>query len=440
MTFDLSAQTLQAEKAVLGSMLMDTAAVDKALDALTPEDFYQGANRVIFTAMQEMVEAGSAVDALLVTDALRKQGTLGNVGGADYLLGCESEVSTADHVAHYARLVREAALERAIGRQLTTTNGDRSPENVSKLGELIAARDGLRTAKAFDFRQDLGAALIELFEHADPGVLTGFPVLDDLLCGLHPADGDLMTIGARTSGGKTATMCAMAVQMAGRGVECMYLTTEMSESQLVHRVLPMVSGIPAWKLRRRQLSDREKEQLVDAAKEKLEHLTLKVIGKSRPSLADIRSIVVANRPRVIFIDYLQRLKFDSREVRAYAISDLMRDLKSLAQQFSVQIVIGCQLDRARDKNPGLPPTLADLKDSAGIEAESDQVLLLWKPLEAELVKRPDWVPPPSGCVHVECLVAKNRHGPANVAADFMLNGELVQMIEREVKLAQGELQ
>lgn len=431
---------IQAERAVIGAMLIKREAADRARLSLKPDDFYDLKNQLAFSAILAAIDSGhDEPDIAIVSEQLRRDGHMADLGSSNYLLNCIDEVSQAEHIQSYARIVKEASLDRAIGDQITRTHEERTPGNVSRLGELIATRQGLQCGKIFDFRENLGEALIELFQAKDPGIRTGFRNLDDLLSGLHPSEGDLMTIGARTSGGKTATMTAFAVNMAAKGVECLFLTTEMTESQMVSRVLPMATRIPAWKFRKRQLNDQEKKDVVDIAKEKLEPLSLKIIGKSRPSVNDIRAAVIQARPKVLFVDYLQRLKLGGGDARHYQIMDAMMELKTLAQELGVQIILGCQLDRGRDKNAAVPPTLSDLKDSGAIEAESDQVLLLWRPPETELAKRPEWLPPPDGSVQVECLIAKNRHGPANVATDFLLNGELVEISEKLVKPTQQEL-
>lgn len=422
---------LDSEKAVIGAMLTTRDACDKARSLLAASDFFSERTRTAFDSILALVDAGHReADLLLVAEHLRKTGTLDEIGGVSFLDECARSIATSDHVESYCRQVKEAALDRAIARQVAVTGKEQTPANVAKLGALIAERESLGAAPAFDFREHVGEGLEAIFTEPNPGIPTGFPQLDEFIS-LRPGDGSLIVVGSRTSVGKTAWMTATALNLAQRGVETLYITTEMLTKQMLARILPGVSGIPARRIRAHGLTDHERRHLIDVAAEKLSKLTLKIACLSRPSVADIRAAVVAHRPRVVILDYLQRLAFDPRErIRAYAVGDLMRDLKTMAQELRVAVVLGAQLDRGMDRAPTQPPTLADLRDSAGIEHEADAVVLLWRPPESELVKRPDWTPPPVGHVHTEALIAKNRDGAAGVAVDFMLNGELVQIMER----------
>lgn len=424
---------LEAERAVLGCLLIEAAAARKVLDAMTAESFYLEDHRHVFKAAAAVFARDGAVDIVTLAQAMTAAGTLAGIGGSNaassgkaYLVHLVESVVHTAHADYYARLVKEAALDRRIEVQLIKTAQDKTPENVKALHELMVALHGVRHERVFDFRVDLGEALDELLKAKAEVVDLGFPKLDAALGGLDV--GDITTVGARTSGGKTAFMVKACLQVAARGVECLYLTTEMTEAQVVARVLPAASGVPAWKFRRRVFDKEDPKKMLDACAENLSRLPIKVYGKSRFSLHDINAVVVQAKPRVVFVDYLQRCEFPPGDTRAYQIMDFMISLKTMAQESRLNIIIGCQLDRRLDKTAPEPEN-ADLKDSGAIEAESDQVLLLWKPTEKELLKE-GGDPAPPGHHVIRAKISKNRHGAAWDRADFLLNGPLVDLCQR----------
>lgn len=435
---------LEAEKAVLGSMLIETAAAHEVASSLVAGDFYIEDHRKIFSAALTVLNRERALDTTLLMEELKGRKQLADIAAGDvelrgskYLFSLTRSVSTAAFAASYATLVREASLDRQVGQQLKVTYETKTPENLKKLSDLMSALHGVRQGRAFDFRKDLGAALDALEKKPSDLVDTGFKSLDKKLGGLDL--GDVTTIGARTSGGKTAMMVKLALQIAeGAGRECLYLTTEMRAQQIVERVLPIASAVPAWKFRKRIFDSDDWKKIVKTCSERLSKIPLKVMGKSTLSLADIRAAVSREKPRVLFVDYLQRCVFSQADTRAYQVMDFMKDLKTLAQETGINIFIGCQLSRALDHDPDKEPENSDLKDSGGIEAESDQVLLLWKPTLKRLLK--DGIVVPSGQHLIRSKISKNRHGEAWHQADFLLHGLLVDICEHlEDEPAQREL-
>lgn len=432
--------TIDAEMAALGCMLVESQATRRGIEMLTPEDFYLEDHRLIFKAAGKVYTRDRAVDVVTLAEELRAQGKAEDLNlkgegerGAMYLTTLINKVVTAAHIDYYAKLVKESALDRALDAQIRVTADKKTPDNIKKLHELMDAMHGVRHDRIFDFRKDLAAAIDDIINSKSETIDTGFVSLDAALGGLDV--GDVTTIGARTSGGKTAFMVKMCVQIAERKeYECLYLTTEMTEAQVVARVLPMASGVPAWKFRRKNFQKTDITNIMDVSGDRLSKLPIKVYGRSRLTIQDIRAAVAQAKPRIVFIDYLQRIELAKGDNRAYQIMDFMIALKSLAQEQRVNIVIGCQLDRKLDKTAPEPEN-ADLKDSGAIEAESDQVVLLWKPSPKDLAKDPAYKPPPDGHHLIRAKVSKNRHGAAWGRADFILNGPLVDMSESIVEAA-----
>lgn len=429
-THKTPAHNFEAERAVIGSILINPAALPAARLRLGPADFYAEVHRTIFAALLQLHADGfEAVDSLVLSDRLRKDGRLAEIGGATYLYDCIHSVVTADNVDYYVGLVREASLDRQVERQLYATTQDKTPENVGRLGDLILQLQGNRPGRIFDFRQDVQGVVNRLLLEKEPPVIrTGFFQLDSTIVGFER--GELVTIGARTSGGKTAMMTRIMCNMAMDGYECLYFSTEMSREQMVMRVLPMATGIPFYKFRSRDLDPRQRELVSRTAAEKLSLLPIKIVDKSRISIEDVRGCTVQAAPDIVFVDYLQRCELPKAENRAYEIEGFMVSLKAFTKDLGIRSVIAVQLDRGMDRNPNTAPVLADLRGSGSIEHESDIVLLGWKPPEAALQKNPNFVPPSPGCVAMEWIIAKGRNVAAGARVDFELNGELIRMAER----------
>lgn len=441
---------VEAEQAALGSMLVEAQATRRAMDLLEAEDFHSADHQAIFKCASKVYARDGVVDVVTLAEELRAQGKMENLGvgaavgartGGAYLADLINIVTTAAHVDHYARLVKEASIDREFSRQLTTTYTERTPDNVRKLHEIMNALHGVHHRPAFDFRKDLHSYLDEMLDKKPSETIdTGFATLDRHLGGLD--EGDVTVVGARTSGGKTAWMTKACAQMAEQFLQtkkdttALYFTTEMTEQQIVSRVMPLAASVEAWKFRRRKFTDEESRRILAACRDKLCTLPMLVKSNSQPTLADISSAIAQSKPRVVFIDYLQRCSFGDGDNRAYQIMDFMIGLKTLAQENKINIVIGCQLDRKLDKT--LPePENADLKDSGAIEAEADQVVLLWKPTQKEIVKEVGALPIPPGHHLIRAKVSKNRHGSAWGRADFALNGALVDMAEHIIEVHAG---
>ena len=425
-------QALIAERATIGSMLIEQQAVHRARLHLEAGDFYSENNRTIFKIICEIMDedAGLVPDPVVVAERLREGKNVGEGVGTKYLSECVEEVSSASHVEHYAKIVRHTSLDRQVNKQLHITSRDKTPENVSKLGDLIFAFRGVRGSPVINFETDIEAIVEEILSKKEEVIDTGFFELDCMLGGMQ--EGDLMTIGSRTGGGKTAFMVRMACNAAMEGWSVLYATTEMSAKQIVMQILPMASKIPAHKFRSNKLNEDEKMLVNDLAVNELKKLPIKVLDRSRLSIQDIQNVVTSHQPHIIFVDYLQRCYLPKAESRNYQIEEFMVQLKSFSQDVGLRTVLGVQLDRGMDKNPNRPPELSDLRGSGAIEHESVQVGLLWEPPEAVLKKRFDHVPPQDGNVAMEFRIAKNRFGAAKVAVDLEINKEMIEILERKL--------
>lgn len=424
----------EAEAAVLGSMLIEKQAIAKACLILKAEDFKAPANQAVFRAVEALYERDMDADLVTVSEEAIAQGTMDVIGGKGYLANLCDAVTTAAHVGAYAKLVKNASLSRKIRGQFKTAYESQSMDDIASLGDLIMAREGNLSATLTDFREDLPAIIDEILRTDVPQINTGFTRLDALLCGLEP--GELVTVGARTSGGKTAFKTRMALNMAMDGHEVLYITSEMRVKELVKRILPQAVRIPSWKFRSRKLTEIERERVRTEGVDILSTLPIKMLARGRIGIDDIRRAVVQSGCKVVFVDYLQRCKFPKAERESSAIYEFMAEFKEILLNTQTVGVISSQLDRARDKEPERRPVLADFRGSAGIESESDVAILLWKPpVDPDKM---DYVPPPPGQVRIEAVIGKGRNGVADVGVDMDFNGEYVRFAESSLNRSQEE--
>lgn len=424
---------LDAEKAVLGSMLIEKEAVFEAGRILETQDFYVEAHRKLFKAIAEVFEDEGAVDAVLVVERAREQ-DIKDFPGAEFIAELVSKVVTAAHVEHYARLVRRASLDRQIYLAMAATEGQPSRQDMDKLARLIALRDGLKGYDIIDLEKNLEPAVEKILEALPSKVPLGFPTLDQHLTG--PAGGSVVTIAMRTSDGKTATAIKMAVNIARATHEpVLYITAEMSNLELLMRILPFETRIEAQKFLLKDLSDDEKEQVRRVAREQLSAVPLKIIGQPRPTIEFIENAVVHTRSKHVFVDLIQECRLPSAENQTLRIGEFMSRFKGFCRQTMTTGFVLAQLDRSFSKDPATkktivsPPQLHHIRDSAAIENSSDLVILGWEPSKKfeEKWHAPE---PDPGCVRRQFIIAKQRNGPRNKFAWFQLDSRLVEMLER----------
>lgn len=421
---------------MIGSMILEPAAAKRGILEVDPEDFHIEKHRVIFNAMRAMLKDEMPLDLTLIHERLKITGKLDEAGGMTTLTDVIHSVSTAGHIGYYCQVVKQASLQRQFDIQLKVTAANQTIEHVERLDELLLQIHGQGVGRILDFQTDLPDLVESMLEKPLDGFQTGFFGLDVLISRFEP--GDLVTLGARTSGGKTAMMVSMMINMAQAGVPCLFLTTEMDDVQLVKRMLPTFSGVSSWRLRSGSLMAEEKDAIRKATYNKLQHLPIKILAKSRMSIKDIRGAMIKTGAKVVFFDYLQRALMKKGENRVYEIEEFMVQLKTVARALDRVVVTAVQLDRGLDKTPTIPPSLSDLRGSGAIESESDTVILLWRPPAIVTQKRIDWVEPSDGCVAIEAIIPKNRHGPSGGTADLELNGDMVSIAERTMNRKEND--
>lgn len=411
---------LEAERAVLGGILVDPSRFDDAAEVLTEADWFRRAHGLIWTAMRGIVANGGAIDYLTIKAAL-PEGDLEPVGGPSYLFGLMDGVPRSSNVGHYARLVRDYAIRRsveALGRSLvaSATAGDESGAELLERGE--AALAGLRTAQVgteIETPEDGASAVYKAIEVAcegkTRGVLSGLDGLDAMTLGFR--SGQLVVLGARPSQGKTALALNLAVA-AGVAGPVLFASLEMSSTQIRMREVSLRSSIPHGLIDAGQLPAGQHAEIGQAV-QRVGDGGLYLFDKPGATVSQIRGAVrrmlaaTKRPPALVVVDYLQLMRSERGarvENRTLEVAQFSAGLKMIARELSVPVLALSQLSRQSEARQDKRPMLSDLRESGSLEQDADIVLLLHRP--GVYTRTPE-----DG--RAEVIVAKQRNGPTGVA-------------------------
>jgi replicative DNA helicase len=413
---------IDAERALLGALLLDASRFDDAHELLSAEDFYKPAHRLIFGAMVQLASEGRPVDPFTVQGVLSPAEVI--EVGKPYLFSLTSGMPRGFHVREYATAVREYAIYRALeahGREVI----QQAQAAEMPAGELLATAestiDRLRgravRLEVQTAEQRATAAYAHLEAIADgrgiQGTSTGLRDLDAELRGLHP--GNLVLIGARTSQGKSCLALTMAMAAAETTkLPALFFSLEMSSDELNLRELTMRAQVDGWRLSHGRLHEAEYPRLADAI-EAMRAGRVHMVDSPSLSVSQIR--VLARRARantglsMIAVDYVQLVRDDraSGQTRTESLGEVTRGLKILARELQVPIVALSQLNRKVEERPDKRPLLHDLRESGNLEQDSDVVLLLYRGCTYFPDKPTEY---PSDLA--EIIIAKQRNGPTGV--------------------------
>ncbi len=413
-------QNLEAEKSVLGAMMIDNEAVGIVLEILDESWFYEESHRLIYSAILQLYNNHKNIDLITLSDHLKGQSLLEAVGGITYLTQLIDFVPSSANVEHYAQIVKEKGILRKLIRNATQIVSESydSRENVEELvdmaEQLIFEVADLEQRRAAVHIKDLVKQSIETIdqlygrkEHVT-GVPTGFIDLDRVTSGLQKSD--LIIIAGRPSMGKSALALSMVDHIgvnAKKGVALFSL--EMSKEQLVQRMLCSQARVDAQKVRTGFLSPSDWPKLTAAAG-KLS--TAPIFIDDTPALSTLELRAKARRLKsnydiqLIVVDYLQLMRSSYRaESRQQEISEISRSLKDLARELRVPLIALSQLSRAVESRQDHRPQLADLRESGAIEQDADLVGLL--------IREEYYVPTEENRGVAELIIAKQRNGPTD---------------------------
>ena len=421
-------QNLEAEQAVLASMLLDPAAIDKVEEILDDGAFYREAHRKVFRAISTLSGRNESVDLITVTEELRRAGEIESIGGVTFLQSLLDAVPSAAHVEFHARLVLEKAVLRRMistsaeiiersyaASQPWTTILDAAEQALFSIGqtrlrkEFVPLKEVLR--RTFEIIE-------ELYENkrAVTGVPTGYDDLDRLTSGLQRSD--LIVIAGRPSMGKTSLMLNIAEHVAiDNKIPVGIFSLEMSREQVVQRFLSSRARIPARRLRTGFLKESEWPQLTQAAA-RLSEAPIFIDDTPAVGLMEMRAKARRRKARhglgMLLVDYLQLAQgLQSAESRQQEISQISQGLKALAKELEIPVIAGSQLSRAVEARENRRPILSDLRESGAIEQDADLVMFIYR----EEVYKPD-KDDVKGLA--ELIIGKHRNGPTgNVPLVFL---------------------
>ncbi len=414
----LPPQNLDAERGVLGSVLLENETIDEVADLLEPSYFYNDANQRIYSAISRLHEDGvRGIDPLTLAEALNQRNELDEVGGVPYLHAILETVHHAAHAKYYAQIVRDKWIQRTLTYTCTEIlrecyDGTRDTEEILQLAEqrvfaILEQQENNVKLAIGDILLDAFDRINERLQHEGTisGLSTGFIDLDHQLNGFQPSE--LIILASRPSMGKTALVCNIAESVARKlNTGVVVFSLEQSRLELAERFLCLRAKINGQKLRAGQLDEKEHHQLMLASTE-LSELPLYLDDKPGRSMAQISAIARRLRRRnqigLILIDYLQLIEPEQRIAnREQQIAQITRRLKFLAKEINVPVIALAQLNRALEQRDDKRPRLADLRESGAIEQDADVVLFL---------HRPEVYNPEDDPGDAQVIVAKNRNGP-----------------------------
>ena len=412
-------QNIDAEKSVLGSILLDRDALIEVSGWLLPTHFYDERHIAIYQTILELVESGLPIDLVTVSDRLKKKKMLSKIGGRAYLTELASFVPTAAHAVEYGNIVKETATRRGLissSSEITKLAFDESlalPEVVDRSETLLfnIAQEGIQSN--FVHIKDLLKDAYERASHAKEsddysGISTGFKELDVLLGGFQKSD--LIVLAARPSVGKTALALDMmrhAALIEKKNVA--FFSLEMSNMQIMDRLLGMQSGIPFWEIRTNKLNEEKVVKLANTMGE-LADANIFIDDSPGQNINQIRTkarrLMLEQGVDIIFVDYLQLMHGNTKESRALEVGEVSQGLKNLAKELNVPVVALSQLSRAIELRQNRRPQLSDLRESGSIEQDADVVIFL--------DREETWNPDTEKKGSAEVFIAKHRNGPTGI--------------------------
>ena len=409
--------SVEAEQSVLGSILLDKEAMISVSETLVPEDFYKEAHKVIYESMLKLYNSQSEIDLITLTDELRDQGYLDDIGGIAYITSLSTVVPTTSNIKYYVNIVKE----KSISRQLISAAND-----IINLGYDGSAKVEyvLENAekKIFDISQERAtndfqpinqvisealSMLEKLYEEKNDvtGLTTGFRDLNKKINGLQRSD--LLLIAARPAMGKTAFALNLVQNAALKGdASVAVFSLEMSKEQLVQRMIASQSTVELKKIKTGTLADNDWPRITDGMAI-LSGAKIHIDDTPGIKISELRSkcrkLKIEKGLDLVLIDYLQLMEGEGQnESRQHEIAKISRPLKILAKELECPVVALSQLSRAPEQRADHRPMLSDLRESGSIEQDADIVMFLYR----DEYYNPDTEKKNIG----EVIVAKNRHG------------------------------
>lgn len=426
-------QDIEAEKSVLGAVLIDSAAINSVIEFLKPEHFYLSEHRIIFEAMMTSFEKQKPIDLITIQDELKHQGSLKKIGGKSYLSDLINTVPTSAYIEHYGRIVKAQFTKRKL-IEVSSRIVEKAFDEKGDVKKLIDQAE----AEIFSLAQEhLHQDFIELkkilgqsFERLEEfmkkgtglrGVPTGFTDLDNRLAGMQ--DSNLLILASRPGIGKTSLALNIALSVATHHkIPVGFFSLEMSKEELVDRLLVGQADIDAWRLKTGRLSETDYKKLTEAMGQ-LYEAPIFIDDTPGASILEMRTkarkLMVEKKIHFLIVDYLQLADSGRRfENRVQEVSYVSQGLKNLARELKIPVLAISQLSRAVEQRGSRKPQLADLRESGAIEQDADVVMFLYHEEESEdLLDQNKRM--------VKLFIAKHRNGPTG-EIDLMFRGDRIK--------------
>ena len=388
-------QDIEAEQAVIGSMLTDQEAVTAAVETLKPEDFYREDNKIIYTALLNLYNKAQAIDIITLKSELSAMGKLDAIGGLEYIAELPEKVPTTSNVDRYIKIVEEKSMLRNLikvandiidlGYGQTEEVEDILDEAEKKIFNVVQKKDqNTGFTPISDVLVESFTKLEELYnsKQAITGIPTGFNDLDKKTAGLHGSE--LILVAARPAMGKSAFALNIGTYAATRAkVPVAIFNLEMSKDQLANRILCSEALVDSNHVRTGELSDDELAKLAEASGE-LSQAPIYICDTPGISVMEIRArcrkLKMEKNIGLIIIDYLQLIQCSAKNAnnRVQEIAEISRSLKILAKELNVPVIALSQLSRAVESRDDHRPMLSDLRESGSIEQDADIVMFLYR--------------------------------------------------------------
>jgi len=411
-------QSLEAEIAVLGSMLIEEDAIPSVIELLKENSFYKNANKKIFSTIIKLYDKNKAVDLITLIDDLKKTGMLDEVGGPSYLTSLTTAVPTSANVVHYAKIVKEKSLLRNLITAATHIVSE-SYDSQGDIDNLLDKAERLifditsdkvetRFVPLKEIIKDSIETIDSLYQRKEniTGIPTGFHDFDVLTAGLQSSD--LIVVAGRPSMGKSALATCIG-EYAGiiEKIPVAFFSLEMAKEQLVQRMLCSHARVNAHKVRTGFLSQSDWPRLTNAAG-KLSEAPIFIDDTAGLTVLELRAkarrLKSQHDIKLLIVDYLQLMQGPAgSENRQQEISEISRSLKALARELRVPVIAISQLSRAVEQRSDRRPQLSDLRESGAIEQDADLVGLL--------LREEYYTPTEENKGLAELIIAKQRNGP-----------------------------
>lgn len=410
--------SLDAERAVLGALLLNDEHAHKVVEVLIPQDFYVHAHRIIFHVMIQLLGQQKRIDLVTVQDELLKRNELETVGGVVYLVYLQEEIPAVGLLEQHAKIIKEKSTLRELinaGTHVISSCYNQGNKQVNAIldeaEKLIFELSNKRSTQSF---VQLNIWLKKTFQHLSDikshskgitGIPSGFKNLDQMSSGFQ--NGDLIILAARPSMGKTALALSLGVYAAANNFSVGFFSLEMAAEQLTLRLLSCESGIAHHHIRNATISSDEWIELTNVAAQ-LAQMKIFIDDTATINIMELRAkarkLKTDYNLQILIIDYLQLIHTDRPyENRHQEVSVISRSLKALAKELNIPIVALSQLSRAVESRMDKRPMLSDLRESGAIEQDADLIMFLYR----DIVYNPETEDPALS----EIIVAKQRNGP-----------------------------